>query len=62
MVAGIIAHIIDFTENNPGYKWLIYMTNQVGVMNVNFKIIIGKNSLSHRGLLYSPYIIFSIHQ
>ena len=22
-------HIIDFTGNNPGYKWLIYMTNQV---------------------------------
>ena len=29
MTAGIIAHIIDFTGNNPGYKWLIYMTNQV---------------------------------
>ena len=29
MLAGIIAHIIDFTGNNPGYKWLIYMTNQV---------------------------------
>ena len=29
MTAGITAHIIDFTGNNPGYKWLIYMTNQV---------------------------------
>ena len=29
MVAGIVAHIIEFTEENPGWKWLIYMTNQV---------------------------------
>ena len=31
MTAGIIAHIIDFSGNNPGYKWLIYMTNQVNL-------------------------------
>ena len=29
MVAGIVAHIIEFTGDNPGWKWLIYMTNQV---------------------------------
>ena len=29
MVSGIIAHIIDYSQTNPGYKWLIYMTNQV---------------------------------
>ena len=34
MTAGIIAHIIDFSGNNPGYKWLIYMTNQVNGRNV----------------------------
>ena len=31
MVAGIVAHIIEFTGDNPGWKWLIYMTNQVRV-------------------------------
>ena len=29
MVAGIVAHIIEFTGENPGWKWTIYMTNQV---------------------------------
>ena len=29
MIGGITAHIIEFTGDNPGWKWLIYMTNQV---------------------------------
>jgi len=62
MVAGIIAHIIDFSEKNPAWKWLIYMTNQgISLLTVHYIIyatITLLNYLLPRGFEYNATLPF----
>jgi len=62
MVAGITAHIIEFTGDNPGWKWLIYMTNQgitlLTLHYILYALIVVFNTLSHRGTTYSGDLPF----
>jgi len=62
MVAGIVAHIIEFTGDNPGWKWLIYMTNQgitlITLHYILYGLIVLFNTLSARGSTYSGTLPF----
>jgi len=57
MVAGIVAHIVKFSETNPGHKWLIYMTNQgitlLTLHYVLYALIVISNYLLPRGFTYT---------
>ena len=56
MVAGIIAHIIKYSETNPGHKWLIYMTNQVWMHILGvYKVMMFKFYRESRFLHFTIY-------